>query len=254
MKEGKSERVKVKTVINPKYEPLREWILSIPAHFATQGEVIYDARNQIRMFTTPDGTKVCVKRFHAPRFLNKYIYLYLRDSKARRAYQNGLYLIAHHVGTPDPIAYIEEYSGVGLGYSYLITRLSALKHLHREFTQAYTPALDATIRPLARFAAHMHEEGILHLDFSPGNILWDQINGTYQFEIIDINRMAFGRVSMKAGCRSLRRLCARSSFFDEFADEYAKARHLDPDQCRHWIHYYRNRFWHNGRKARYQYD
>lgn len=246
--------MKVKTVINPKYEPLREWILSIPAHFSTQGEVIYDARNQIRVFTTPDGTKVCVKRFHAPRFLNKYIYLYLRDSKAQRAYQNGLYLIAHHVGTPDPIAYIEEYSGVGLGYSYLITRLSALKHLHREFTIAYTPVLDATIRPLARFTAHMHEEGILHLDFSPGNILWDSVDGEYRFEIIDINRMAFGRVSMKAGCRSLRRLCARSSFFDEFADEYAKARHLDPDQCRHWIHYYRNRFWHNGRKARYQYD
>jgi hypothetical protein len=29
---------------------------------------------------------------------------------------------------------------------------------------------------------------------------------------------------------------------------------LDPEQCRHWIHYYRNRFWRNGRKATYRYD
>ena len=244
----------MKTVINPTYEALRTWIETIPQIFAQQGEVIYDERNQVRALTAPDGTNICVKRFHVPRFLNKYIYRYVRDSKAQRAYENGLYLLAHQVGTPEPIAYIEEYKNGGLGYSYLITRLSTLKHLHREFTQAYTPALDATIRPLARFTAHMHEEGILHLDFSPGNILWDSVDGEYRFEIIDINRMAFGRVSMKAGCRSLRRLCARSSFFDEFADEYAKARHLDPDQCRHWIHYYRNRFWHNGRKAYYRYD
>lgn len=228
--------------------------MSIPAIFAQGGEVIYDARNQIRAFTAPDGTKVCVKRFHKPRFLNKYIYRYLRESKAQRAYQNGLYLIAHHVDTPEPMAYIEEYSGGGLGFSYLITQFSALKHLLREFTLAYTPELDATIRPLARFTAHMHEEGILHLDFSPGNILWDKKNGTYQFEIIDINRMDFGHVSMQAGCRSIRKLCARNYFFDEFAEEYALARHMDPVQCRYWIHYYRNRFWHNGKRANYLYD
>lgn len=244
----------MKTVINPTYESLREWIEAIPTLFAQQGEVIYDERNQVRTLTAPDGTKVCVKRFHVPRFLNKYIYRYLRAGKAERAYQNGLCLIAHHVGTPEPMAYIEEYACGGLGYSYLITRLSALKHLHREFTFEDTPALEATIRPLARFTAHMHEEGILHLDFSPGNILWDEVNGTYQFEIIDINRMAFGRVSMKEGCRSVCRLCARSRFFDVFADEYAQARHLDPTQCRHWIHYYRNRFWHNGKKAYYPYQ
>ena len=244
----------MKTVINPTYESLREWIEAIPMLFARQGEVIYDERNQVRTLTAPDGTKVCVKRFHVPRFLNKYIYRYLRAGKAERAYQNGLCLIAHHVGTPEPMAYIEEYACGGLGYSYLITRLSALKHLHREFTFEDTPALEATIRPLARFTAHMHEEGILHLDFSPGNILWDKVNGTYQFEIIDINRMAFGRVSMKEGCRSVCRLCARSRFFDVFADEYAQARHLDPTQCRHWIHYYRNRFWHYGKKAYYPYQ
>lgn len=240
--------------INPTYEPLREWIASVPERFATEGEVIYDARNQIRLLTAPDGTKVCVKRFHRPLLFNRYIYRYLRDSKAKRSYDNGLYMLAHKVGTPEPVAYIETSRWGGLDYSYLLTLPSSLTRLHREFTLAYTPELENTIRPLARFTAHMHDEGILHLDFSPGNILWDFVDGEYRFEVIDINRMAFGPVDMKSGCRSIRRLCARSRFFDEFADEYAKARHMDAAQCRYWIHYYRDRFWQKGKKANYLYD
>ncbi len=244
----------MKTVLNPAYQSLEAWVESVPRIFSEQGEVIYDARNQIRIMTAPDGNEVCVKRFHAPRFLNRYIYRYIRDSKAKRSYENGLYLLAHGVGTPEPIAYIEEQAWGGLGYSYLVTRVSALRRLHREFTLAYTPQLEETIRPLARFTAHMHDEGILHLDFSPGNILWDKTDGEYRFEVIDINRMAFGPVSLQEGCRSIRRLCARSSFFDTFGEEYARARKMDETQCKYWIHYYRNQFWHNGKKANYPYD
>lgn len=244
----------MKIVINPTYESLRTWIERLPQIFDKQGELIYDARNQIRVLTADNGQKICVKRFHAPRFLNKYIYRFLRDSKAKRAYENGLYLLAHQINTPDPVGYIEQYNGGGLGVSFLITLPSTLKRLHREFTLDYKPELDETIAPLARFTAHMHDEGILHLDFSPGNILWDKIDGVYRFEIIDNNRIVFGHVSMKEGCRSIRRLCARSSFFDTFADEYAQARHLDAEQCRYWIHYYRDRFWHHGKKANYHYD
>lgn len=244
----------MKVVVNPKYSHLSQWIEALPERFEKEGKVIYDARNQIRIMKASDGSEVCVKRFHTPRFLNRYIYRYVKDSKAKRSYENGLYLLAHNVGTPEPIAYIETYSWKGLAQSYLVTRPSALTRLHREFTLAYTSELDATIEPLARFTAHMHEEGINHLDFSPGNILWDKVNGKYQFEIIDINRMQFGPVSLKEGCRSLRRICARRYFFDRFADEYAKARQMDAATCRYWIHYYRDRFWHKGKKANYEYD
>ena len=238
----------------PTYNSWRAWLFDIPQIFTTQGKVIYDARNQIRLLFAPNGEKVCVKRFHQPHFLNRYIYRYLRDSKAKRSFDNGLYLLAHGIGTPEPIGYIEEYSWGGLNYSYLITRLSQLTRLNRDFTLAYTPDLEDSIRPLARYTANMHNEGILHLDFSPGNILWDIVDNEYRFEVVDVNRMVFGHVSMKAGCRNIQRLCARSSFFDTFADEYARTRHMSPNQCRYWIHYYRNRFWHFGKKANYQYD
>ncbi len=240
--------------IAPTYNSWRAWLSDIPQIFAKQGKVIYDARNQIRLLLAPNGEKVCVKRFHQPRFLNRYIYRYLRDSKAKRSFDNGLYLLTHGIGTPEPIGYIEEYAWGGLSYSYLITRYSKLTRLNREFTLDYTPDLEDSIRPLARYTAQMHNEGILHLDFSPGNILWDIVDNKYIFEVIDTNRMLFGTVSMKAGCRNIQRLCARSSFFDTFADEYARSRHLDAKQCRYWIHYYRDCFWHHGKKANYQYD
>ena len=241
--------IRMLLVVNPEYESERVFFETLPLTFAQSGEVIYDARNQIRLI---DGW--VVKRFHCPRGLNAFIYGFLRKSKAQRSYENGLYCLRHGVATPEPAAYMEESRFGLLGYSYLVTRPAACTRLHREFTLAYTPDLDDTIRPLARFTAHMHEEGILHLDFSPGNILWDRADGEYRFEIVDINRMRFGKVSMKEGCRSMRRICARSRFFDIFADEYAAVRGFNGEECRHWIHYYRNRFWNYGKKARYEYD
>lgn len=239
--------------LNPKYESLRAWLEQLPDTFCHGGEVIYNARNQIRKFEV-DNLTLCVKRFHQPRFLNRFIYLYIRPSKARRSYENGMYLMQHGVGTPEPVAYIEEKKWGMLGYSYLVTLQSRLTRLNREFTLNYTPELEDTIRPLARFTAHMHEQGILHLDYSPGNILWDKVDGTYQFEVIDINRMRVGKpVTMQEGAESLRRICARTAFFKTFADEYAQYRHLDPAECEKWILFYRDRFWKNGKKAQYDY-
>ena len=241
-------------VINPTYQHLLPWVESLPTTFSSSGRIIYDERNQIRVFEQ-QGLTVCVKRFHPPIFANRIVYTFFRDSKAKRSYENGLYMLAHGVGTPEPVAYIEEYHCGLICYSYLVTLQSKLTRLNREFTLSYTSELEDTIRPLAQFTAHMHNEGILHLDFSPGNILWDTVNGKYQFELLDLNRMRIAQpVTLREGAKSLRRICARTSFFITFADEYARARHMDKEECLQWILYYRDRFWHKGKKAHYQYD
>jgi hypothetical protein len=58
-----------KIVINPEFEALRDFVESIPAKFAHEGRIIYDARNQIRVFTLPNGTEVNVKRYCVPMLL-----------------------------------------------------------------------------------------------------------------------------------------------------------------------------------------
>lgn len=250
----------MKFVLNEQYESQREWLEHLPQTFGYTGEIVYDARNQIRRING-----LMVKRFHIPSLFNRIIYTYFRTPKAARAYQNGLYLLSHGISTPVPIAYLLDGTHL-LRESYLITKESRLPHLMREFTLDYRPELDELIRPFARFTARMHNAKILHLDYSPGNILWDKISSTspsvgtekeedYRFEVIDINRMMVGKeVSLQAGCKSMRRICARTSFFRIFADEYARVRGFDPIETEQTILYYRDRFWANGEKARYQYD
>ena len=85
---------------------------------------------------------------------------------------------------------------------------------------------------LARHAAFMHDQGVLHLDFSPGNILWEQTpDGQYHFSVVDINRMHFGAVDMNRGCKSFSRLWGPKRFIRLLVEEYARQRHFDPETC-----------------------
>lgn len=249
----------MQSVVNGKYEVLRSWISELPALFDTSGEVIYDARNRIRRIV-PDveewqpSEPLIVKRFHKPLFPNRVVYSCLREPKAARAYYNGISLLQKGIGTPEPIGFVL-CGGWLLGESYMITKESRLEHLMREFTLDYREELEALIRPFARFTARMHDAGVLHLDYSPGNILWDRTEDGYAFEVIDINRMRIGKeVTLREGCKSMRRICARTAFFRVFAEEYAAARGSDKNETEHWVLHYRDLFWDKGRKARYDYE
>ena len=232
----------MKTVLNPAYQSLQAWIESVPRIFSEQGEVIYDARNQIRIMTAPDGSEMCVKRFHTPRFLNRISYSFLRPPKAKRAYENALRLLSYGIATPQPVAYILCGNGL-LKESYLITVKSALQHTFYDFRDGVISGKEDLIRSFARFSAHLHESGVLPLDYSPGNILYDRVNGKWQFNLVDINRMHFGKVTAQQGCRNFCRLWGKTDFFDVLSLAYAQERHIDAKQCREWILDARKHFW-----------
>ena len=249
----------MRIVLNNKYESLRGWVEQLPSSFDTLGELLYDARNRIRSIT-PDvagwnsDEALVVKRFHTPFLPNRVVYSCLREPKAARAYFNAVCLLQKGIATPEPIGFIlcGKYL---LQESFLITRQSPLPHLMREFTLNYRTELDDLIRPFARFTARMHQADVLHMDYSPGNILWNKTEDGYIFEVIDINRMRIGRkVTLQEGCNSMRRICARTAFFKVFADEYAHARGFDKAETERLILYYRDHFWDKGKKAQYEYD
>lgn len=232
-------------VINPTYEHLCDWITTLPQTFARQGKVIYDARNQIRLITTPEGEEVCVKRFHAPRSLNRWIYTFLRAPKAVRAYRNALRLNEAGIGTPEVMAYLLTTRHGLLAESYLISRRSTLTRDMYEFRHHPLEGYEPVVQAFARFTAHMHEKGILHKDYSPGNILFDvNKDGTVTFELVDINRMRFDHVvSMDCACRNFCRLWGKEDFFILLAKEYAKARGFDEQECIRLTLKYWRRFW-----------
>lgn len=235
----------IKTKIAPRYAHLEAFAASMPQIFEHEGEVIYRGRNLIKTMTAPDGTLVNVKRYHQPAGPNHLIYSWgLRESKGSRAFRFPAILAAKGIGTPDAIALVEERHSLGLlGYSYLITVQSPYPHTLYAMGDAQAGEYEALAEALGHFAAHLHEQEVLHKDFTPGNILWMHDAEGYHFMLVDINRMAFGPVSQQMGLNSLCRLWGPKNFIRIIAESYAKARGYDIEPAVQYVMNQRARFW-----------
>jgi serine/threonine protein kinase len=236
-----------KTFLNPKNIRLKDFIEALPERFETDGEYVYGGRrNLIKRFVAPDGTRLIVKRFKRPGFFNDIVYSTgLRKPKGRRAYDYPPVLLSHGIRTPEAVAYIEFRRCGLLQLSYLFTVECPYGHLMYEAGKMPEGTYEGLAVALARFAALMHEERILHLDFSPGNILWEKDGDDYRFSLVDINRMHFGNVDIVQGCRNFRRLWGSRQFFIILAREYGRRRNLNPDECERLTLKFRAQFWHH---------
>ena len=82
---------------------------------------------------------------------------------------------------------------------------------------------------LLRYTAALHQAGILHLDYSPGNILIHQ-NETneYSFSLVDVNRMQLlSDIDCDMVCRNMCRLCISREVLTYIMTEYASLRGWD---------------------------
>ena len=233
-----------KLILREKYKDLKEFVAQIPRRFEEEGRTIYQGRNLIKVFDAPHDMVVNGKRYHAPRGVNSLVYsLGIRKPKGQRAYQYPRILLQKGIDTPEPIAYIEDRKGGLITYSYLITIQSKLQHTLYEFGNASQEQWQPMVEPLASFAAKIHEQQLMHRDFSPGNVLWDIVDGTYQFSVVDINRMYFGEVDMKQGCENFARLWGPKEFFCQLIRKYASIRGFNEDEAVDIALAARTRFW-----------
>lgn len=171
--------------------------------------------------------------------------MHWRTPKAVRAYENAVRLCQAGIDTPEPIAYMLNIQNGLLRESYLVNLRSPLTRNFYEFRHHPLEGHEAIVRAFAKFTAHMHEQGILHRDYSPGNILFDvDKQGQVHFEIVDINRMVFDKpVDIDTACRNFCRLWGKEDFFILLAKEYAQARAWDEDECIRLTVKYWKRFW-----------
>lgn len=231
--------------IADKYAHLKAFIESIPERMEHEGETIHNGRNLIKVMQTPDGLSVNVKRYHAPHFLNAIIYsTSLRTPKGQRAYEYPSILLSKGVETPEAVAYIENRVMGILKESYFISLQCPYPNRFYEVIKMKEEECLPLAEAFARFTAHMHEEQLLHRDYSPGNILWQKDDkGEYHFSVVDINRMYFGEVTMKAGCANFARLWGSKKFFKRIAEVYAKERGMNYEDCLSNIMEQRKLFW-----------
>ncbi len=95
------------------------------------------------------------------------------------------------------------------------------------------------LKTVGQMTARMHELGIYPLDYSGGNILLDVIDGNVIFELVDLNRMSFGRIDIEKGCKGFERLNVEPEALDIMAKEYARERGFDASKCMDLVKKYR---------------
>ena len=220
--------MKTTVVVNPKYEHLRSFIAALPDTFDNSGTVIYDARNQLREFNV-DGLYIIVKRYKVPHIVNQIIYSYFRESKSARAYHYALRLLNQGFDTPEPVAYIETSRKGLFNYSYFVSLRAKNVRLLREFSDFQIDGREHIAQALGSYMADLHNAGIVHEDFSPGNILFDEKDGKVEFTLIDINRMSFKQLNQEESFQSFRRLYGCDRFYEIVAKSYAAKRGFDPE-------------------------
>lgn len=232
----------MKLLLNPEYEHLRAYMADIARHFDASNREVYRGRNVIRVCEA-EGQPLYVKRYGIPALPNRLVYTFLRQPKGLRAYRYPQVLLAKGFETPVPVAYVEERRGGLIAHSYFVSLPCPYGRRFYEFGNARAADCADVLRAFARYTARLHEAGVMHLDYSPGNILFDQVDGRWHFSLVDTNRMRFGPVGVERGCRNFARLWGQPEWFRLLADEYAGARGADAADCRRWTMQARERFW-----------
>lgn len=213
------------------YEGLTDFVRNLPFRFEQQGKQIFKNRNAIRRIEV-SGEAFVVKEFCLPHRFNRFAYRWLRGSKAERSFRNAQLFRAAGVGSPEPIGFCETGGLLFIGKTYYVCRESALQHDYRDLPTAPTAQRDAVLRAIAETTARMHENGWWHKDYSGGNILWDtDSDGHIAIELIDLNRMRFGKVDLQLGCANFDRLPATPDMQRVLAAAYAQQRGYDAEQC-----------------------
>lgn len=135
------------------------------------------------------------------------------------------------VGTPKPIGYLNVRSGLLFDRSYYVTLASTCPYTYEDLFKQKFEYEDEVIRAVARTTAILHDHGYAHKDYGRGNILFHKTNQGIDIEIVDLNRMAIGPINLRSGCKNLERLPATPHMHRIFAEEYARLRGFDAEEC-----------------------
>lgn len=200
-------------------------IISFINSFETNGKLLYGGkRNAIKIFEI-NGNFVNIKSFKIPHFINKIAYKYFRKSKARRSFEYATTLLQKGIGTPQPIAYFENYDFIGLKDSYYVCEHLDCDLTYRELVEITEyPDHDKILRQFTQFSYHLHQKGVEFLDHSPGNTLIKKnAEGNYDFFLVDLNRMQFHEsMSFEIRMKNLCRLTPVKEMVAVMSNEYAK--------------------------------
>ncbi len=230
--------------IHPKYQDEKKQLESFISAFDTEGEyVTRGERNVIKSFDLK-GEKINIKSFRIPNAFNSLVYKYFRKSKAKRSFEYAERLINSAIQTPFPIAYIEKHTVFGLKESYYIS-----KHIDYDFdfrVLIHQPKFferEKILQQFTDFTFKLHESNVNFLDHSPGNtLIVKKEEGTYDFYLIDLNRMRFESMGFEKRMENFRRLWISKTMVTIIAKRYAELSQKPNDEVYERMLYYSRKF------------
>ncbi|WNH07594.1 lipopolysaccharide kinase InaA family protein [Thalassobellus suaedae] len=179
-------------------------------------------RNIIKIIKI-DTINLNIKAFKIPNIVNQIVYNFFRKSKAQRSYEYAEKLLKMGIGTPKPIAFFEFKTPLLFKKSFYVSEQLECDLTYRELTTDFSiPDYDTILRAFTRFTFTLHEKGINFLDHSPGNTLIKKNGDTYDFYLVDLNRMNFGPLDFETRIKNFTRLTIHKSMVEVMSDEYAK--------------------------------
>lgn len=211
-----------------------------------EARLLYKSRNRVLILRYGDKD-YCVKAFRCPSLPNSLIYTHLRDSKARRSFENSLRLIEMGFDAPAPGGYVEVRRNGRLRESYFVNDL-----VEGETIRDWEKRADAEslLDDFAAYMTRMHRAGVLHRDFSPGNFLVSRDEaGRRHFNVLDVNRMEFGVFGHDDLMRNFRAINLKPEETARLARKYAAAASLDAAETERealgqLAAYQRSKVWH----------
>jgi hypothetical protein len=181
-------------------------------------------RNVIKLFDL-DGKTINIKSFKIPNIVNKVAYKYFRKSKAKRSFEYATILLERGIGTPEPLAYFENFNSIGLRDSYYVSEHLEANLTFRELVEIPDyPDNENILRQFTKFTFDLHEKGIEFLDHSPGNtLIKKEEKDSYSFYLVDLNRMNFHEsMDFDMRMKNFSRLTPKKEMIAIMSNEYAK--------------------------------
>ena len=231
--------------IHDKFAAQRQAILNLAQDGAAHGVmVMQDNRNVVTKVELPEGTFV-VKDFRGMYFLNRLAYSIFRKSKAVRSFEHSERLNAMGILTPDPVAWIDDYSMGVLRKSIFISTYFPYKTLQRFIADNQSGEPDfkeELLKHLAAFAFRIHQKGVFHEDFSVGNIFVIPKDAGYDFALTDLNRMRFMRsISFTDALSNFRKIQLEPADLKTFITSYARLSARSPEESLSIFHRLKDR-------------
>ncbi len=217
------------TYISPN-ERSKDFIKNIKTYFnQADNTTLFEERNIIKIIPF-EGKQYVVKSFKIPHLLNQVVYRFFRDSKAKRSYENAIKLYKMNINTPAPIGYVEFPSKFLFQESFYISEFFDYDfEIRAVLADDNFEDRERILREFVAFSYNLHQKGVFHVDYSPGNILIKKHQNHYIFSLIDVNRMEFIPFTDELRMKAFAKLSASDEDRALITETYSKLAKMDSD-------------------------